>query len=103
VIKTTLLGSALAVALSAAPAIAADFHALKGLQGATPAPLQDRVLATTEGGATACTVGAVSTSVGTDGVCLISILPAANGSTAAFAVTNDASVTAAVFLQVVGF
>ena len=48
--KSILLGGALAVALSA-PAMAADFHALKGLQGAAPAPLQDGVLAATEGGA----------------------------------------------------
>jgi len=48
-IKTTLLGSALAVALSATPVIAADFHALAAL-GATPAPLEDGVLASTEGG-----------------------------------------------------
>lgn len=49
--KSILLGGALAVALSA-PAMAGDFHALAGLQGATPAPLQDGVLAATEGGAT---------------------------------------------------
>ena len=54
-IKTTLFGTALAVALSASPAIAEDFHALAGLQGATPAPLQDGVLAATEGGLI-CTV-----------------------------------------------
>lgn len=48
-IKTTLLGSALAVALSAA-AMAGDFHALAGLQGAIPSPLQDEALAATEGG-----------------------------------------------------
>jgi hypothetical protein len=34
-IKTTLFGSALAVALSATPAMAEDFHALAGLQGAS--------------------------------------------------------------------
>ena len=49
-IKTTLLGSALAVALSAAPAMAADFQALAHLQGAAPTPLTDVVLAATEGG-----------------------------------------------------
>jgi len=53
-IKTTLLGSALAVALSV-PAMAADFHALVAL-GATPAPLQDEVLASTEGGVAICGV-----------------------------------------------
>lgn len=48
--KSILLGSALAVALSA-PAMAADFHALEGLQGHTPEALPDMALATTEGGA----------------------------------------------------
>jgi len=47
--KSILLGSALAVVLSA-PAMAADFHALKGLQGASLAPLQDGVLAARKGG-----------------------------------------------------
>lgn len=98
-IKTTLSGCALAVALSAGPAIAADFHALAGLQ-ATPAPLQDGVLAATEGGAS-CSIGADVTadSGATGGVCLLALLPAA----AAFAVTNELPVTAAQFLQVHGF
>ena len=56
-IKNMLLSCALAVALSAAPAMAADFHALAGLRGATPTPLQDEVLAATEGGV-ACTAAA---------------------------------------------
>ena len=97
--KTTLLGSALAVALSAAPAMAADFHALKGLQGASPAPLQDGVLAATEGGLF-CTSSAGSAAGFADasGVCLVSDLnPFAN-----FAVSNAAPVTAATFLQVHG-
>ncbi len=98
-IKTTLLGSALAVALSAAPAIAADFHALGGLQGATPAPLQDQVLATTEGGASCDIGGVVADSGAPGGVCLIGLLPPA----AFFAVTNALPVTAAQFLQVHGF
>jgi hypothetical protein len=98
VIKTTtLLGSALAVVLSA-PAMAADFHALAGLQS-TPAPLQDGVLAATEGGAS-CAIGTVTADSGLPGgVCLIGLLPAA----AAFAVTNELPVTAAQFLQVHGF
>ena len=48
-IKSALLGSALAVALSTS-AMAGDFYALAGLQGTTP--LQDGVLGATEGGAT---------------------------------------------------
>ncbi len=103
-IKTTLLGSALAVALSAAPAMAADFHALAGLQGATPAPLQDEVLAATEGGAV-CTVAVGLISVTADsgtagGVCLIAILVTPTGGLAIFAVANALPVLAAQFLQV---
>jgi hypothetical protein len=99
--KTTLLGSALAVALSAAPAMAADFHALKGLQGASPAPLQDGVLAATEGGLFCSTQGTAGSQAGfadASGVCLVSDLPPF----AFFAVSNAAPVTAAVFLQVHG-
>ena len=95
-IKTTLFGSALAVALSAAPAMAADFHALNGLQGAAPAPLQDGVLAATEGGAT-CTVIAADSAGG--GVALCAALPPA----AFFGVANFLPVTAAQYLQVHGF
>jgi hypothetical protein len=94
----------LTVALSAAPAMAADFHALAGLQGATPAPLQDEALAATEGGA-ACTVAVGSISVTADsgtagGVCLISILVTPAGGLAIFAVANAIPVLAANFLQV---
>lgn len=97
--KTTLLGSALVVALSAAPAMAADFHALKGLQGTAPAALQDGVLAATEGGLF-CTSSAGSAAGFADasGVCLVSDLPPF----AHFAVSNAAPVTAATFLQVHG-
>ncbi|MGH8659022.1 MAG: hypothetical protein ACREV4_11260 [Gammaproteobacteria bacterium] len=103
-IKTALLGSTLAVALSA-PAMAADFHALAGLQGATPAPLQDGVLAATEGGA-ACVAGtgaAAGGLVDNIGVALCAALPSLSGTFANFAVFNQAPVTAAQFLQVVGF
>ncbi|MGH8469431.1 MAG: hypothetical protein ACREVY_10770 [Gammaproteobacteria bacterium] len=103
--KSILLGSALAVALSA-PAMAADFHALNGLQGATPAPLMDGVLAATEGGA-ACIAGtgaAAGGLVDNIGVALCAALPTAGGTNFAnFAVFNAAPVTAAQFLQVVGF
>ena len=83
-IKTTLFGSALAVALSASPAIAEDFHALDGLQGAAPAPLQDGVLAATEGGAI-CTVISADSAAG--GFALCAALPPA----AFFAVANFAT------------
>ncbi len=103
-IKTTLLGCALAVALSAGPAMAADFHALAGLRGTTPTPLRDEVLAATEGGA-ACTatVGAISVTASSGtagGVCLIAILISPTGGLAIFAVANELPALAAQFLQV---
>ena len=48
-IKTTLLGSTLAVALSAGPAMAADFQARADLQGPAPTPLTDAAVTATEG------------------------------------------------------
>jgi len=103
-IKTTLLGSALAVALSAAPAIAADFHALAGLQGAGPAPLQDGVLAATEGGLFCSSVnGSFAGFAVATGVCLVSDLPTIAGGFSSFAVSNELPVTGATFLQVTGF
>ncbi len=106
-IKNILLGGALAVALSAAPAMAADFHALAGLRGTTPAPLPDEVLAATEGGAI-CTVAlgllSVTANSGTEGgVCLVSILITPTGGMAIFAVANELPVLAANFLQVTTF
>ncbi len=103
-IRNTLLACALAVALSAAPAMAVDFHALAGLQGTAPTPLPDEALAATEGGAV-CTVIAGAISVTADsgtpgGVCLIGILFTPTGGLAIFAVGNALPVTAANFLQV---
>jgi len=95
--KVTLLGSSLAVALLSAPAMAADFHALTGVQAA-PAPIQDVELSATEGGATcdATTVGSAG------GVALCAFLSSgASGGTAQFTVANELPVTAAQFLQVV--
>ena len=102
-IKTMLLGSALALALSAAPAMAADFHALAGLQGATPAPLHDKVLAATEGGAVCMMTGLINATADSGtagGVCLIAILVTPAGGLAIFAVANALPVLAAQFLQV---
>jgi hypothetical protein len=101
--KTTLLGSALAVTLSATPAMAADFHALAGLQGTIPAPLHDEVLAATEGGAVCtATVGSISVTADSGtagGVCLVAILVTPEG-VAIFAVANALPVLGAQFLQV---
>lgn len=99
-IKTTLFGSALAVALSAAPAMAADFHALKGLQGAAPAPLQEGVLAATEGGAI-CAGPAQTADTTGGGVCLASSI-VGTVTSADFAVANAAPVAVAIFLMVGG-
>ena len=104
-IKTTLSVCALALALSAGPALAADFHALKGLQGAAPAPLHDGMLAATEGGSL-CAAGDGAAAGGlldNVGVALCAALPSLGGDFANFAVFNAAPVTAAQFLQVVGF
>ncbi len=95
--KKTLLGGAVAVALTSAPVFAQDFHALSVLQ-ATPAQMQDSELASTEGGATcdATTVGSAG------GVALCAFLSSgASGGTAQFTVANELPVTAAQFLQVV--
>jgi hypothetical protein len=49
--KKVTLGSALAAAILSSTAMAADFHALSEVQAA-PAPIQDKELSATEGGAT---------------------------------------------------
>jgi hypothetical protein len=49
--KGTLLGSVLAVTVSSAPALAADFDTSAGLQGTTPSPLQNTALGAKEFGA----------------------------------------------------
>ena len=49
--KGTLLGSVLAVIVSSAPALAADFDTSAGLQGTTPSPLQNTALGAKEFGA----------------------------------------------------
>jgi hypothetical protein len=88
----------------ASPAIAEDFHALAGLQGASPAPLQDGVLAATEGGLLCTSVN--GSSAGFDvatGVCLVSDLPTISTQFSSFAVSNELPVTGATFLQVTGF
>jgi hypothetical protein len=49
--KGMLLGSVLAVTVSSAPALAADFDTSAGLQGTTPSPLQNTALGAKEFGA----------------------------------------------------
>ncbi|MEE9398575.1 MAG: hypothetical protein V3V31_16370 [Methylococcales bacterium] len=95
--KVTLLGSALTVAMLSAPAMAADFQALSGVQAA-PAPIQDAELSATEGGAT-CDVATVDSA---GGVALCAwVVSGASGGTASFTVANELPVTGAQFLQVV--
>jgi hypothetical protein len=101
--KSILFGGALAVALSAAPAMAGDCHALGGLQGTAPAALDDKALATTEGGA-ACALGTITAdSQGDGGVCLLSLIAHPSGAQVGFSVTNALPVTGANFLSVTGF
>ena len=98
--KSILLGSALAVALSA-PAMAGDFHALKGLQGAAPAPLQDGVLAATEGGLSCLSAGG-SNVVDGGAVCIASDVPTSLGVFSSFTVSNFLPVHTAQFLNASG-
>ena len=100
-IKTTLLGSALAVALSA-PAMAGDFHALAGLQGTSPAPLQDEALAATEGGLSCISVNG-STVDDAGAVCIASDVPNSAGIFSSFTVSNGLPVHTAIFLHTTGF
>ncbi len=105
--KTTrmLLIGAVAMAMSIGSAVAADdFHALTVLK-ATPAPLQDDALASTEGGSICATPNA-STSVNNGGpgggVSLCSSLGSVTKG-AFHSVSNQLPVTAANFLQVIGW
>lgn len=99
-IKTTLLGCALGVALSA-PAMAADFHALAGLQGTSPAPLQDKALAATEGGLSCVSVNG-SAVVDAGAVCIASDVPTTLGVFSSFTVSNGLPVHTAQFLNASG-
>jgi hypothetical protein len=97
--KSILLGSAVAVTLSAAPAMATDFQALAHLQGPVPTPLDDAALAATEGGTVCISVhGSAADAQAPAAVCLVADLPGL----AAFAVANGLPVVAAQFLQVSG-
>ena len=102
--KLALFGSVLAIALSSGSAIAGDFHALSALHGATPAPLKDTALAATEGGSICQISGALSAVLGGapgGGVSLCSGVGFV-GTGSFFAVSNEAFVTGANFLGVIG-
>jgi hypothetical protein len=102
--KSTLLSSALAIVLTSSLAMAADgFQALSVIQAA---PMQDAALASTEGGsicqATAAATSAVNGGAPGGGVSLCSSVgPGGDG--AAFGVSNQLPVTAANYLQVIGW
>ena len=104
-IKNTLLGCALAAALSTASAMAADFHALAGLQGTTLTPLEDEVLAATEGGTVcAVTIGVITQTADTGiagGTCFIGLLANLQGPVAIFAFATTFPSFSANLLQLV--
>ena len=81
-IKTTLLGSTLAVALSAGPAMAADFQALADLQVPAPTPLMDAAVTATEGGAACVSILGTSVAIAGAAICE-SAIDGASGSAAA--------------------
>jgi len=93
----------MAVAMSSAPVMAGGFHALSALQ-ATPAPMQDSELATTEGGSYCSSAGGSSSAVnsGTPGGGVSLCGDLGSGIPANFAVSNQLPVTGANFLQVTG-
>ncbi len=101
--KVTLLGGLIAVAMSSAPVMAGDFYALSVLQ-ATPAPMQDSELASTEGGSYCYSAGGSNSGVngGQAGGGVSLCGDTGNTIPATFAVSNEAPVTGANFLQVTG-
>ena len=100
-IKTILLGSALVVTLSAAPVMADDFHALKGLQGAAPSCPPGRGVGRHGRGRGLRSAGYIGGHSGDGGVCLTSNVVGA-ATSANLGVANANAVTVATFLQVGG-
>ena len=97
--KKVILGSALAVVTLSCTAMAADFHALGEIQ---TAPVQDRELSTTEGGAVCASSPEGGTVTSQGGVALCAwVVSGASGGTASLTVANELPITGAQFLQVV--
>jgi hypothetical protein len=96
--KSILLGSALGIALLAAPVMAADFQALAHLQGATLTPLKDAALAAVEGGALCAGSTTVFVASGIPGEASCSITVGTVHS-AAFSVTNQLPLTGVLFVS----
>jgi len=99
--KGALLGSVLAVTVSSAPALAADSDTAAGLQGATPAPLQNAVLGAKESGAKCESVDDSTAATWNAGeFCLVSDHSTSTMDLADSAVANDAAVAASQFPQI---
>ena len=93
--KGTLLGSVLAVTVSSAPALAADFDTSAGLQGTTPSPLQNTALGAKEFGAECESVDNSTAATWNAGeFCLASDHSTSTTDLADPAVVNDADVAA---------
>jgi hypothetical protein len=91
--KGTLLGSVLAVTVSSAPALAADFNPPAGLQGTSPSALQNAVLGAKEFGAECESVDKSTAATWNAGeFCLVSDHSASTTGFADSAVVNDAAV-----------
>jgi hypothetical protein len=97
--KSILLGSALGVALLAAPVMAADFQALAHLQGAALTPLKDAALAAVEGGALCA--GSTTVFVDSGGIPGMALCSITVGTVhiAAFSVTNQLPLTGVLFVS----
>ena len=93
--KGTLLGSVLAVTVSSAPALAADFDTSAGLQGTTPSPLQNTALGAKEFGAECESVDNSTAATWNAGeFCLATDHNTSTTGSADPAVVNDAAVAA---------
>ena len=99
--KEALLGSVLAVTVSSAPALAADFDTSDGLQGTTPSPLQNTALGAKELGAKCESVDDSTAATWNAGeFCLVSDHSTSTMDLADSAVANDAAVAASQFPQI---
>ncbi len=93
--KGTLLGSVLAVTVSSAPALAAEFDTSAGLQGTTPFPLQNTALGAKEFGAECESVDNSTAATWNAGeFCLATDHNTSTTGSADPAVVNDAAVAA---------
>ena len=93
--KGTLLGSVLAVTVSSAPALAADFDTSAGLQATTPSPLQNTALGAKEFGAECESVDNSTAATWNAGeFCLATDSNTSTTGSADPAVVNDAAVAA---------